>query len=162
MSRRNEIVVSAQFRGKKVEGIIAAGETPYPGQIVQMDPTVTLVGGRHTWKLYNRDADGDRPAGPHIVLDIDWGMGKTTSDAYAAGARAFGLIPYAGDELNVMYKNVSGTADDVVAGDLMIVDDTTGKLIVTTGGVESEPFMALENITDPTADQLLWVVCTGH
>ncbi len=162
MARGNEIVVSSCVYGHRVEGIIAAGETPKPGQIVQMDPTVALVGGRHTWKIYDRDADGDRPKGPFIVLTHDQLQGKTISDAYAAGDRAFGYVPLPGDELNLLFKNVSGTADDVAAGDLFIVDDGTGKVIVTTGSPETEVAMALEAITDPTADTLVWCVWTGY
>ncbi len=161
MAKGNRIILTPD-RGVKVEGIIASGETPSPGQIVQIDPTVAVQGNRFTWKLYNRDADGNRPAGPHIVLCEDIGQGKTTTDAYAAGARAFGFIPWPGCELNVLFKNVAGTADDVAAGDLFIVDDDTGKVIVTTGSPECEPFMALEALTDPTADTLVWAIATGY
>lgn len=159
----NTIFLSAEGQyWLPVEGIIATGETPSPGTILQIDPSVALQQERHTWKIYNRDADGDRPQGPHIVLREDWLQGKDVDDAYVAGTRAFGGIPLPGCELNVLFKNVSGTADDVALGDLLIVDDTTGKLIVTTGTVESEPFMALEALTDPTADTLIWVVATGY
>ena len=160
MAKGNRIIITPD-RGYKVEGIIAAGETPSPGTILQIDPTVAVQGNRHTWKIYDRGADGDRPAGPYIVLCEDMLQGKTTSDAYAAGARAFGFVPLPGCELNLLFKNVSGTADDVVAGDMFIVDDGTGKVIVTTGSPESEPAMALEAVTDPTADTLVWSIW-GH
>lgn len=161
MSRRNRIILTPD-RGYEVEGIINAAETPYPGTIVQMDPTQALQGGRHVWKVFTRDADGDRPKGPHIVLKEDLYQGKTMTDPYAAGDRCFGFIPQAGCELNLLFKNVSGTADDVVAGDLFIVDTTTGKVIVTTGSPECEVAMALEALTDPTADTLVWSIWTGH
>lgn len=155
MARGSSIVVSAYREGKKVEGIIKAGQTPKPGQIVQVDPTVPLVNGRHTWKIYDRSADGDRPAGEIIVLTEDWGQGKGVGDAYAGGDRAFGYTPVAGDELNVLVLDVGGTADDKALGDLLSIDDGTGKLVAATG--ESSPFMLLETITDPTADTLAWV-----
>ena len=157
MARGSRIILTPD-RGFRVEGIIAAAQTPKPGQIVQIDPTVALQGGRQTWKLYDRAADGDRPAGPHIVLTEDMLQGKTTTDAYAAGDKAFGFIPLSGCELNLLFMNVAGTADDVLAGDLFIVDDTTGKVIVTTGSPQNEVAMALEALTDPTADTLLWSV----
>lgn len=162
MSRRNEIIVTADPKGRFFEGFVATGETFYPGMLVQMDPTVALVGGRHTCKVYDRDADGDRPKGPFIVVLSDMMQGKATSDSYAAGARFFGYIPLAGDELNLLYKNVTGTADDVAAGDIMEVDDATGKLIVSTSTPETEVAMALEAITDPTADTLLWCIWSGY
>lgn len=161
MSRRNKIILTPD-RGIPVQGIINAGETPYPGTVYQIDPTQSTRGGRHIWKVFTRGADGDRPAGPHIVLTEDRNQGKTISDAYAAGEWAFGFIPFAGCELNLLFKNVSGTADDVVAGDLFIVDTTTGKMIVTTGTPECEVAMALEAVTDPTADTLVWSIWTGH
>lgn len=159
--RGNRIVLTPD-RGYKVEGIIAAGQTPAPGTCVQIDPTVALQGGRHTWKIYDRAADGDRPAGPHIILTEDLMQGKTMTDAYAAGARAFGFIPLPGCEINLLHHNVSGTADDVVAGDLLIIDDGTGLFHTTTGSPQSEPAMALEANTDPTTNNLVWSIWSGH
>lgn len=161
MARGNRIILTPD-RGIPVEGIINAGETPKPGTVYQIDATQAMQGGRHVWKQFTRDADGDRPKGPLIVLTEDILQGKTTTDAYGAGDRAFGFIPFAGCELNLLFKNVAGTADDVVAGDLFIVDTGTGKVIVTTGTVESEPAMALEALTDPTADALVWSIWTGY
>lgn len=160
--RGKQIIVTANPRGVFMEGVINTGETPKPGTIMQLDPTQTMVGGRHVWKIYNRDADGNRPAGPYIVLLEDKLRGKTITDAYAAGDRAFGYVPLPGEEINLLHLNVTGTGDDVALGDLLIVDDTTGKVLVTTGSPESEPAMALEALTDPTADELLWCIWTGY
>ena len=155
-------IIQTQSRGFPVEGIVNAGETLYPGMIVQIDPTQSAQGETFIMKIYNRDADGDRPAGPHIVVCEDIHQGLTTADSYAAGARFPGFVPLAGCRLNLLFKNVSGTADDVVAGDLFIVDDATGKMIVTTGTVEAEVAMALEAVTDPTADTLVDSIWSGH
>ena len=149
---------TSEYGGKFFEVYIATGETPKPGTILQLDPTVALIGGQHTAKLYNRDADGDRPAGPYVVLLEDRKRGKTPDDAYAAGDLAPAYIPRAGDELNLLFGNASGTADDVAAGGLGIVDDGTGKVIPTTGSPEDEPLMFLEAYTDPAADRHLWCV----
>ena len=161
MSQGNRVVITPD-RGYAVEGIINAGETPKPGTIYQIDPSQSQQGGRFVWKVFTRDADGDRPKGPFIVLCEDILQGKTMSDAYAAGDRAFGFVPFAGCELNLLYKNVSGTADDVALADLFVVDTGTGKMIVTTGSPETEVAMALEALSDPTADALLWSIWTGH
>lgn len=161
MARGNCIVVSANPLGRFVEGIIASGETPSPGQIVQPDPTIALKQGRQTWKIYNADADGGRPKGPFIVLREDALQGKTTADAYAAGARAFGYIPVAGDELNLLIANVSGTAT-INAGDMLIVQDTSGKMIVTASTPETEVAQINEAIVDNAADQLGWCTWTGY
>lgn len=164
MARGNRIVVSAVdgAAAKYVEGNIAAGETPKPGQIVQLQSATALVGGRHTWEIYNADADGGRPKGPYIVLIEDALQGKTVTDAYVAGERAFGLIPKAGDELNLLLLNIAGTADDHTKGEMLIVDDTTGKMIATTGSPETEVAQLLEDVTDPTADTLAWCIWTGY
>ena len=148
--------------GQLREFFIATGETPKPGQTVQVDPTVALKSGRHTAKIYSRDADGDRPAGAHWVLLEDSGQGKTVDDAYAAGDICRAYAPMAGDQLNLLFKNVAGTADDVVAGDLFILDSGTGKVIVTTGSPEAEVAMALEAVADPTADTLVWSEWAGN
>ena len=158
----NEIMVSSEPRGRFVEGIIGSGLTPKPGTIMQIDYTVALKGGRWTWKLYDRAADGDRPKGPIIVLTEAHLKGGTSSDAYAEGDRAFGYIPLAGDELNVRLKDIAGTGDDHTIGEVLIIDDGTGLLIATTGSPQSEPFTLQETVTDPTADTLAWCVYTGY
>lgn len=160
MARGNEIIVTSNPRGNFCEGIINTAEKP--GTIMQRDASVALVGGRATFVAYNRDADGNRPAGAHWVLLPDHLQGKGPTDAYTAGDRGFLYAPLPGDELNLLFGNAAGTADDIAKGDLMIVDDGTGKIIETTGSPECEVALALEAIVDPTADQLLWVEWTGY
>lgn len=162
MARGNEIIVTPEPKGKFVEGVIGAGLTPSPGTIMQIDYSLPMVGGRWTWKLYNTGTDGKRPKGPLIVLNFDWLSGRIATSAYAAGDRALGYIPLAGDELNCIVANLAGTADDHTIGEVLMVDDTTGKLIATTGSPQSEPFCLQETITDPVADTLAWVVYTGY
>lgn len=162
MARGTKIVVSPFPKGHYVEGIIGAGLTPKPGTIMQLQPATALVGGRHTWELYNADADGGRPKGPIIVLTEDAYQGRTSSTAYAAGDRAFGYIPLPGDELNLLVANIAGTADDHTKGEMLIIDDTTGLMIATTGSPETEVAQLLETITDPTADTLSWCQWTGY
>lgn len=163
MAKGNKIVVSANPHSESGhwEGIITSGETPKPGTIMQIDPTVALVGGRHTFKIYNRDADGDRPLGPIFILLEDFLQGKDATTAYAAGDRCFLYAPQAGEEFNCLISDVSGTAD-ITKGTILMIDDGTGELIATTGSPENEPFVLLETVSSPTADQLAWVLYTGH
>lgn len=151
------------------EGIVKTGQTFYPGMIVQEDRSVAEVEGCATYKIYDADADGGRPKGALFVvtetLQIEQGRGldpTNTANAIAAGEHFMAYCPRAGEQLNVIYMNVSGTADDVAAGDVLIPDDGTGKVLVTTGTPETEPFKAMEALVDPTADALLWVEYTGY
>lgn len=162
MARGNEIIVSANPRGRFIEGKLATGITPKPGTILQIQAAAIDANGRFTFELYNADADGGRPKGPLCILDLDWGQGKTNSDAYADSAAVRCYIPIPGEEFNLLIKNESGTADDHAIGEMLIIDDTTGFLIATTGSPESEPFMLLETITDPTVDTLAHVIFTGY
>ncbi len=161
MSLGNRIILTPD-RGYPLEGVINTGETPSPGTIVQIDPTQATQGGRFVWKIYDRAADGDRPAGPFIVLREDIGQGKTMTDAYVAGTHCFGFVPLPGCQLNLLYKNESGTTDDVTAGVLFIVDDASGKVTLTTGSPQTEVAMALEAVVDPVADTLVHSIWTGH
>lgn len=161
MARGNEIIVSANPRGVFMEGFIKSGQTPKPGTILQLDASVALQAGRHTFKIYDRAADGDRPAGALWILYQDWLQGGLTSTAYAAGDRAFLYSPVAGEEFNLLLGDVAGTADDHALGEVLMVDDGTGKLIATTGSPQSAPFVLLEAVTDPVADTLAWVQYGG-
>lgn len=162
MAKGNEIIVSAEPMGRFLEGIISG--TPKPGTVMQIKAATEPVNGRHTWEVYNRVIDANR--GLIAVLLPDHLQGKTATDAYTSGDRGFMYVPIAGEELNMLVANLAGTADDFAIGDLLTVDDGTGKLIDTVGtsgmGVESEPFIVLETVTDPTADHLVHCMFTGY
>lgn len=164
MARGNEIIVTSEPQGQFSEGFVATGETHYPGMIVQRDPSVALQGGRHTYKIYDRAADGDQPQGAFWVVTNLLGAltGKTITDSIAAGERMMVYSPMAGEELNLLVLNIAGTADDHALGEILMVDDGTGKLIATTGTPETEVAQLLEAITDPVADTLAWCEWSGH
>jgi hypothetical protein len=149
---RQTIVVSGEPKGHFIEGKLATGSTPKPGTCVSL----TSAGLYEPW---NGAADGEQDE--VIVLVEDAMQGKTVNDAYADSAHIFMYMPLAGDEIQVLFGNVAGTADEVAIGDKLMIDDGTGKAINTTGSPEMEPFKALEAYVDPAADKLLLVRCTG-
>lgn len=157
MKGTNQIIVNLEPRGVFQEGYIVGALKP--GTIVQrVAGTAIDDTGRHQWQVYDGTIDGSQ-AGWGVLL-ADKLQGRTTSDAYATGDRCRVYIPHAGDELNVLKGDVSGTADDFAVGDKLVIDDGTGKVVLTTGtgAGQQEPFTCLEAITDPTADVLVWVV----
>ncbi len=164
MARGNRIVITSPPFGIHSEGIVKATQTFYPGMIVVRDPSVALVNGRHTYKYYDPGADGEHPVGAMwVVTEGLLGLiGKTTSDSYGAGERCSLYCPKVGEDLNLLVANLSGTADDHAIGEKMMVDNGTGKLIVTTGSPELEVAQLLEAITDPTADTLAWCQWGGN
>lgn len=147
----NEIIVSPQPRGVFLEGYIS-GSTPKPGTCMQVKAsTEPADDGRHYYEVWTGGGtDGERDE--VIVLLPDSLRGKTRDDAYADGDRCFLYIPAPGEELNMLFKNESGTDDDHPIGEKLIIDSGTGKLIVTTGDPEMEPFKNLSTKTDPAAD----------
>lgn len=155
MRGTNTIIVTAEPRGTREEGVIATAE--YPGTICERVPSSGESGGRFTYRVYQPGTDGAKPNGAYWVLLEDSLQGKTVNDAYVAGTRAFFYSPIAGEELNCLVKNVAGTADDHPIGEMMCVDTGTGKLIVAAGTEASIPFQLLEAITDMTADTLAHV-----
>lgn len=162
------VVVSADAKGRHEEGFVKASQTFYPGMVVIRDPSVALVGGRHTYKIYDETADGDQPTGAFwVVTERLMGMiGLAITDAvtmgsYAAGEKCSLYSPLPGDDLNLLIKNLTGTADDHTAGEKLMVDTGTGKLIATTGTPETEIAQLLETITDPVADTLGWCQWSG-
>lgn len=157
MARGNTIVVSGWPTGKFVEGWIGTGLTPKPGRCMQIDYSVAMVEGRHTWKYYTPGADGGYPVGPLIVLRENWYLNIGVDVAYAAGNRCHGYVPLNGDELNCLVKNLSGTADDHGADDILMIESGSGLLIASSGTPDFAPFTLNEAITDPTADTLAWV-----
>jgi len=163
MAKGNNIIISEVERGTRSEGTLKSGITPKPGTILQIDASAgTGDDGRFTFELFDADADGGRPKGPLYVLLEDKARGRNQTTAYADGDRCFVYCPAPGEELNLLIADVAGTGDDHSAGEMLIIDDTTGKLIATTGTPETEPFMLLEAITDPTSDTLAHCIYTGY
>lgn len=159
MKGAGSIILSAQPRGVFHEGYVVG--TPKPGTLMQIVAgTAVDSTGRFNWEPYNVDADGNQRL-IAILLD-DAFQGKLYDTAYATGDRVRLYVPVAGEEFNLLKGDVSGTADDFTVGQLLIIDDGTGKVIATTGSPESEPFICLEAITDPTTDQLVWCMYTGY
>lgn len=158
MAKGNEIIVSAEPQGRFIEGIVSG--TPKPGTVMQLTAATAAVGGRFTWEVYNAAADGNQRLIAVLLPDVL--RGKIATDAYVNGERCFLYCPIAGEELNMLIADVGGTGDDFAIGDLLMVDDGTGKLVATTGTPESEPFFILEAVTDPTADHLRWCMFTGY
>jgi hypothetical protein len=154
MPKGSEIIVSANPQGKFLEGYVSG--TPKPGTIMQIKAATAAVEGRFTWEAFNRNADGD--FGICAVLLPDSLQGAPVDTAYVSGARCFLYVPLPGEEMNVLKLDVAGTADDFAIGDYLMVDDGTGKVLATTGptGAVWQPFICLETVTDPTADQLVY------
>ena len=160
MAKGNSIIVTCDPNGRPMEGYVTTAEKP--GTVLQINAAVALKGGRHTYVVYNRDADADRPVGALWILLEDRLQGRLATTAYVAGERCFLWSPAAGEEFNMLVANLAGTADDHALGEILMIDDGTGLLIATTGSPETESFVLLEAITDPTADTLAWVQYTGY
>lgn len=156
----NTIVLSHNPKGRFKTGIISG--TPKPGTVMQLSAAVEPVGGNHTWVVYNRDADANRPVGGFAVLLEDENQGRTVADAYVTGTLGRLYWPIPGDELLMLVANIAGTGDAFAIGDLLIVDDTTGKLVATTGTPETEPFTVMETMAALTADTLVHCMYTGY
>lgn len=173
MAHGNCIIVSSPPMGR-FEEITVVG-TPKPGTIMNIVPATEPQGGRYSMEpagttaasgSRGMSADGDRI--PICVLlggaDPVAGVppGRTSTDAYVTGERGTVYYPALGEEINVLKMDVAGTGDDFTIGDKLIVDDGTGKVLLSAGSPESEPFMCLETITDPSADQLIHALYTGQ
>lgn len=172
--RGNAILITEDPRGRFKEGVIDG--TPKPGTIMQLlAGTAVDANGHHTWGVYDRDADGDNPAGPLAVLlekpegaapfTIDSNRVRTNDGgaAYVAGDLAPLYCPLPGDELNVLWATSgTGTGDSLTVGQIGMPEDGTG-LIIDTTGVECEPVIAMEALSDTVAaGTLTWVMFAGQ
>lgn len=179
MALGNMILLEAEPKGR-FEEITVVG-TPKPGTVMSVIPNVSTytVGGRTSMEpagttaanstYSGMAADGDRIPICVLLCNADPCGGaappfKGQTDAYATGERGVVYYPIAGEELNVILLDQSGTAagEDFVIGSKLIVDDGTGKLVQSVGTPESEPFIAMETKADLAADYLMQVQYTGY
>jgi hypothetical protein len=159
MAAEKNIVSQGNPRGVFLEGYVHG--TPKPGTIMSIR-NVAPKGGRLTWQPFTRSANGNR--GLVAVLTEDHLQGKTANDAYANGDRCFLYVPLPGEEVNVLVSAAgTGTGDAVAIGTYLIVVNTTGLLVETTGTPQAEPFVAAEAVDDVTATgTLMKVIATGN
>ncbi len=167
MAQGNKIVVSANPKGRFLEGTVTG--TPKPGQVMEIDWSEAKVNGRFTWEPFGVTAesspkgvgdDGDRRIIAVLIPDYD--QGRTATTAYTTGDRCFLYCPLPGEELNMLLEDVGGTGDDHALGDLLMVDNGTGKLLARDSDAEAIPFICLEVVTDPVADTLTHCMFTGY
>ena len=159
LSAHNVIVLTAAPAGRFLEGTLSGVATP--GMLMQVKAGVALDGsGRLTWEKFNGAADGERTL--IAILREDLMTGRKKTDAYADGDRIYLYCPIPGDELQVLVKNETGTAESFQVGDKLIADDGTGLFVPTTGTPESEPFIVCEEIEAITADTHCHCLFTGY
>lgn len=157
------IIVTPEPRGNFREEIHVG--TSLPGTCVTVLAATEPVNGKFSYEPYNTDADGAQSE--VCVLLEDELQGSLVTTAYATGVTARHYWPQAGDLLQMLVANVSGTPDNFQIGDLMMIEDGTGKLLITTGSVEMESFKIMETVGDDssgalTADTHVLVMYTGH
>lgn len=166
--RGNEIIITSDPKGQFQEALVKSGQTFKPGMIVQPDASVDEVGGVNTFKIYADSADGDHPTGGFWVVTnglqalLGQGPLDSSGNPISITDRCQVYNPRAGEQLNLLIKNLSGTADDHTKGEKLMVDTGTGMLIATTGTPETECAMLMETITDPTADLLAYCIWSGY
>lgn len=152
------IIVSSPPRGV-IEEVILSG-TPKPGTCLTVKAATEPVNGKFTYEVFNLGGDGVRA--PVAVLLEDELQGKLVTDAYVTATQARVYFPAHGELLQMLFKNISGTSDSFAIGDVLIIDEDTGKLIGTASTPESEPFVVHETMAALTADTLGLVRYTGH
>lgn len=169
---KDRIILAPAPRGVFGEGVLT-GAAAYPGQCVVIKPGQTA---RNSDGRFNVEPAGFSAAGAGLVdamtadgdkilvrvLIEDALQGRVIGTQHAIGDHVRFYTPVNGEELNVMFQNQSGTADDLGIGTELIIDDGTGKVYKTTGTPQSKPFECLEVVTDPTADQLITVAFRGN
>lgn len=156
-------------RGINLEGLIASGQTPYPGVVMEMISTAPVANNLFTWTPYGVTAasggsfvtaDGDRKLIAILLEKED--ENYIYSRAYAAGELCRLYIPQAGEEFNMLLQNQSGTGDTFTVGQELMVDDGTGKLLACDSDAEAHPFHIMEAVsTALTADAWNWVMFRG-
>jgi hypothetical protein len=153
--RGNKILVCPEPHGSFEWGYLAGAYLP--GVVLERDPTVALKAGKHTYKVYSPGADGKNPKGGYWVLLENEYLAQPATVAYASGDFAKMYSPRMGEELNLLVANLAGTADDHALGEQTMLQNASGKLVVTAGTPQNEVAQVLEAITDPVADTLAWV-----
>lgn len=166
MANGNKIVIrGTEVNGIREEGTLANGGTALPGVIMELKPSTAFTNGRGSYRVYQPGTSGNRKI--MFVLNTNPLNGQVATQAYNDGDHIYLYVPQAGDDLNLLVKGVAGTGATTIhnIGDLMIVENASGKLISTTGSEQSDPFQVQGDPaagTSINADTLVWVKATGY
>lgn len=155
MSRGNKIIVTADPKGRFVEGTI--GDTSKPGACMQLQispPQTANQVGRFTYVAAAPGTDGKQIE--HLILLEDSPQGKTISDAYVSGTRCRMYIPLAGEEINILLGEVAGTGNSYAIGDQVILDADGGIYVPYTGSPQETAFQVMEVVTQVSGSNLTW------
>ena len=161
------IIITSKPRGV-FEHVYITG-TPKPGTCMEIKPSTAAIGNVFNYAVYGTQAassgqyvsnDGDRKA-IAILLEYD-PEGGIYSRSYVAGEMGRVYYPAMGEQFNMLVEDVSGTGDDFIIGEEMMVDNGTGKLLTADSDAEAHPFTSLEAVTDPTADHWIWCRFNGE
>lgn len=143
--------------------------TPKPGTCMEIKPSTAPIGNVFNYAVYGTQAhssghyvenDGDRKA-VAILLEKD-DEAKIYSDAYVAGDMGKIYWPVMGEWFNMLVEDVSGTGDDFIIGEELMIDNGTGKLLTADSDAQAHPFTSLEAVTDPAADHWMWCRFNGE
>lgn len=166
----NSIIVSGPWgspRGVFMEGIINTGRTPKPGTCMEIVADTADVKGRFKWQECGvAAASGDRGMGGDghrvffAILLEDRAQGKDYNDAYAANEVCYLYVPAPGEQFNMILENQGGTGEDFDVGDVLMIDDGTGKLLESSSAQVST-FTCLEDTSALTADYVCHVMYNG-
>jgi len=141
-------------KGRFIEGIVSG--TPAPGMFMEVT-SAEPVDGRRTYRFAQTGSAGDRR--PTIILLDDTLQGVPADSAganlYTAGRRCQLYVPSPGDELNILFKNISGTSDSFAIGAQVMNDVGTGKAIVQAAAANNAPFTVQETVAALAADVMV-------
>lgn len=157
MALGNKIVIAQDPRGRQIEGKLSGALKP--GTCVQLSAATEPVAGRYQWEVWDAGADGDQRL---VAVLMENFRGDDATTAYVTLEQCRIYIPLPGDELNMLVENIAGTSDSFAIGDLLMVNDASGKLVATTGSPESEAFVVMETVAAITADTLVHCMFTGY
>lgn len=169
------VIITPEPGGVFKEGLISG--TPKPGIVVEIK---SISSGIVTYEpagttaanstFSGMAADGNRIPIAILLSSFDHeaalnGGGKNDATvAYADGESCAVYYPQMGEEFNMYLQDITGTGSDqdfVIGLSKLMVDDGTGKLCMSSGTPESEPFIAMETKADLAADYLCRVMYTG-
>lgn len=157
--RGNTIIVSSNPQGKFDEG--TASGSILPGSHVEPVPATADTNGRFTYRNVTR---GNGAKGPIIIALDDDLQGKLVTDAIVSGTRMRLYTPLAGEELNLVLSESSGTGtvNETAIGDKLAVQMTSGQLMAG-GALVSTPYTLLERVSlDTLVDTLHHVRYDGN
>ena len=149
--RGSTIPIAVPPGGVFLSGI--AGDTSVPGTVMGVQAATAMIGTLFTFAAQSVATAGNQVISCILLAQDEFGQLTGVNSVVGTAIRMY--VPRAGEDINVLCAESSGTGNQYNIGDRLILNTVGGWLIEATGSPQEVPYNCMETI-HITGQGLVW------